>query len=43
MTRQKIEFRKAVMNKRDEGQEEYLETIQKIIEEAAGKVAHHEG
>ena len=28
------------MRRKDEGQEEHLETIQKSIEEAAGKVAH---
>ena len=36
----KIEFRKAVMDEKGEGQEESLETMQKSIEEAAGKVAH---
>ena len=34
------EFGKAVMDKKCEGQEEDLETIQKISEEAAGRVAH---
>ena len=37
MTRQKL---KAVMSKKGEGQEEDLETTQKIIEEVARKVAH---
>ena len=35
----KIEFQKAVMRKEDEKQEEKLATIQKDMEEAAGKVA----
>ena len=36
----KNEFRKAVIYEKGEGQEEKLETIQKRIEEATGKVAH---
>ena len=36
----KIELQKAVMRRKDENQEENLETIQRSIEEAAGKVAY---
>ena len=35
-----MEFRKDVMKSRDEKMEEHLETIQKVIEDAAGEVAH---
>ena len=36
----KIEFQKTVMGKEDDKQEENLGTLQKDIEENAGKVAH---
>ena len=36
----KSEFQKAVMRRKEEKQEENLETIQEDIKEAAGKVAH---
>ena len=36
----KIEFQKLVIRRKDEKHEENLETQQKDIEEAAGKVAH---
>ena len=38
MMKQKIECRKAVVKKKGEDQKEYLETIQKTIEETAKKL-----
>ena len=37
---QQIDFQKGVMRNRDEKLEENLETIQTLLEDAAGKVAH---